>query len=138
MVQPSEKQAFAARLRQLLDAAGVRPSPTVIANEFNLRYWGRGITAHTARNWLLGNALPTQEKLRVLAQWLQVSPQVLRYGAAPGGLKVAESTELGACLDMADQEMIRRYVGLQPGDRKVIRDVVQAFAVASQQGKAPA
>lgn len=138
MVQPSEKQAFAARLRQLLDAAGVRPSPTVIANEFNLRYWGRGITAHTARNWLLGNALPTQEKLRVLAQWLQVSPQELRYGAAPGGLKVAESTELGACLDMADQEMIRRYVGLQPGDRKVIRDVVQAFAVASQQGKAPA
>lgn len=138
MVQPSEKQAFAARLRQLLDAAGVRPSPTVIANEFNLRYWGRGITAHTARNWLLGNALPTQEKLRVLAQWLQVSPQELRYGAAPGGLKVAESTELGAFLDMADQEMIRRYVGLQPGDRKVIRDVVQAFAVASQQGKAPA
>lgn len=138
MVQPSEKQAFAARLRQLLDAAGVRPSPTVIANEFNLRYWGRGITAHTARNWLLGNALPTQEKLRVLAQWLQVSPQELRYGAAPGGLKVAESTELGACLDMADQEMIRRYVGLQPGDRKVIRDVVQAFAAASQQGKAPA
>ena len=61
-----ETQAFAERLRRALDAAGVRPSPTVVANEFNLRHWGRSITPHTARNWLLGQAFPTQDKLCLL------------------------------------------------------------------------
>ena len=58
MVTVSQTQAFADRLRRALAAAGVRPSPTVVANEFNLRHWGRSITPHTARNWLLGQALP--------------------------------------------------------------------------------
>ena len=66
MERIAESQAFSERLRKALEAAGVRPSPTLVANEFNLRHWGRSITPHTARNWLLGQALPTQDKLVVL------------------------------------------------------------------------
>ena len=75
-----ETNAFSERLRLALQGVGVRPSPTLVANEFNLRYWGKSITSHTARNGLLGKSIPPQDKLRVLADWLHVSPDELRYG----------------------------------------------------------
>ena len=45
------------------------------------------ITSHTARNWLLGKSSPTQDKLRVLADWLHVSPDELRYGTLASTFK---------------------------------------------------
>ncbi|MFN5420916.1 MAG: hypothetical protein ACK49Q_09895 [Burkholderiales bacterium] len=56
MLKVSESQQFADRLRGALESAGVRASPTLVANAFNLRYRGRSITPHTARNWLLAGA----------------------------------------------------------------------------------
>ena len=126
-----ESQAFSERLRKALEAVGVRPSPTVVANEFNLRYWGRSITPHTARNWLLGHALPTQDKLVVLAEWLQVSPDELRFGHASSGLRLAEADPELRELDMADREMIKRYLSLPKIHRKTVRDVVTAMATAA-------
>jgi transcriptional regulator with XRE-family HTH domain len=125
-----ETQAFAERLRRALDAVNVRPSPTVVANEFNLRYWGRSITPHTARNWLLGQSMPTQDKLVVLAEWLQVSPDELRFGKALSGQRLTDADAQFEQLDMADREMINRYLGLPTADRKTVREVVAAMAVA--------
>jgi transcriptional regulator with XRE-family HTH domain len=98
----TETQSFAARLRQSLENSGVRTSPTVVANEFNLRYWGRSITPHTARNWLLGKAIPTQDKLRVLAEWLQVSPDELRFGPSSSTHEVSERPVSDQALNMVD------------------------------------
>ncbi len=97
----TETEAFAQRLKQALAGSGVRASPTIVANEFNTRYWGRSITPHTARNWLLGKAMPTQDKLRVLADWLQVSPDELRFGRSGEAVKAAEATAEPASLNMA-------------------------------------
>lgn len=130
-----ETQAFSERLRRALDAAGVRPSPTVVANEFNLRYWGRSITPHTARNWLLGQALPTQDKLVVLAEWLQVSPDALRFGKAASGPRLSDADAQFEQLDMADREMVNRYLSLPTADRKTVREVVTALAVAAEARK---
>src|SRR5574343_116583 len=132
-----ETQAFADRLRRALDAAGVRPSPTVVANEFNLRYWGRSITSHTARNWLLGQALPTQDKLVVLAEWLQVSPDELRFGKSASGSRLSDADAQFEQLDMADREMIIRYLSLSRADRKTVREVVTAMAIAAGVKKKP-
>ena len=126
-----ETQAFAERLRSALDAVGVRPSPTVVANGFNQRYWGRSITPHTARNWLLGQSMPTQDKLVVLAEWLQVSPDELRFGKAASAQSLAAAAPQFAQLDMADREMISRYLGLPAPDRKTVREVVAAMTVAA-------
>lgn len=131
MVQLNEKQAFATRLRAALQASGVRVSPTVVAHEFNLRYWGRGITPHTARNWLLGNALPMQDKLQVLAQWLQVAPQELRFGST-AALIAQEVDPDFRDLNMVDREMLKRYLSLTASDRKTVRDVVAALVLAAQ------
>lgn len=126
-----ETQAFAERLRSALDAVGVRPSPTVVANGFNQRYWGRSITPHTARNWLLGQSMPTQDKLVVLAEWLQVSPDELRFGKAASAQRLADADPQFDQLDMADREMISRYLGLPAPDRKTVREVVAAMTVAA-------
>ena len=131
MATASETEAFAQRLKKALEGSGVRTSPTVVANEFNLRYWGRSITPHTARNWLLGKSIPTQDKLRVLAEWLQVGPDALRFGVLNPGGRTSEADANFEQLDMADREMLHRYLALAVADRKTVRDVVTALSQAA-------
>lgn len=131
MASSIETEAFAHRFKQALGAYAVSSSPTVVANEFNLRYWGRKITLHTARNWLLGKAIPKQDKLRVLADWLQVSPDELRFGRTCGAVMAAEASTDPATLSMADREMLNRYLGLDVNDRKTVREVVTALSIAA-------
>jgi hypothetical protein len=124
-----EAQDFAQRLRRALERAGFRPSPTLVAHEFNQRYWGRSITPHTARSWLQGVSLPMQDKLKVLADWLQVSPQELRFGE--NAVKVRDAGGEFPALDLQEREMLKRYLTLPPEERKIVREVVVAMALAS-------
>lgn len=76
-----EKQGFSKRLKEAmrrarLDADGA----TRIAREFNLRYHGDPVTTQAVRKWLSGRSLPSQDKIRALAGWLDVSAQWLRFG----------------------------------------------------------
>jgi len=64
-------------LRQLI---GSRGGPSYLAREFNLRYHGDPVTAQAVRKWLTGTALPSQDKIRALAHWLDVSAHWLRFG----------------------------------------------------------
>lgn len=140
----AEAQAFAQRLRQALQDAGVPPSPTVIANEFNLRYWGRSISIHAARNWLLGVSLPRPDKLRVLADWLRVAPAALLLGA-PDAIRTLHKSERhasdaqgkGAALahgrlpdawSMAEQHMLDTYLRLSKESQHTVQTVVAACA----------
>ncbi len=126
-----ETNAFSERLRLALQGVGVRPSPTLVANEFNLRYWGKSITSHTARNGLLGKSIPPQDKLRVLADWLHVSPDELRYGTLAPTFKAQDSGTDMTVLNMQDRDMLARYMTLSLQERKTVCDVVAALAVAA-------
>jgi transcriptional regulator with XRE-family HTH domain len=101
-----------------------------VANEFNGRYWGKSITPHTARNWLIGKSIPTQDKLRVLSDWLHISPDVLRFGMEPKAAKGRDAW-IAAEVDLVDRELIERYLALDARDRKTVRDVVTALGLAS-------
>lgn len=84
-----EKKAFSQRLVAALKKAGVTAtSPTRLAVEFNLRHRGRPMTTQGVHRWLSGTAIPSQDKIRTLAEWLNVSPEGLRFGDA--GKKTAE------------------------------------------------
>jgi hypothetical protein len=126
-----ETEGFSDRLRLALKGVGVRPSPTLVANEFNLRYWGKSITPHTARNWLLGKSIPMQDKLRVLAEWLHVSADELRFGSLAPTFKSQEAGVDMSQLTMQDREMLARYMTLSLADRKTVCDVVVALALAA-------
>lgn len=67
----------------------------------------------------------------MLADWLQVSPDELRFGRPGGAVKVVEATADPASLSMADREMVSRYLGLDVNDRKAEREVVTALSLAA-------
>jgi hypothetical protein len=78
------RQQVSERLKRELGRLGMPlGSPTQIAHEFNTRFPGRKVAAQTVRKRLFGDAIPTQAKLISLAEWLDASPQWLRYGIGP-------------------------------------------------------
>lgn len=77
-----ERKAFSARLLKACERAGIPDiGPTRLQREFNLRSEA-SVTVHAARKWICEESIPGQQKLRTLAQWLQVSPEWLRFGDA--------------------------------------------------------
>src|SRR5260370_39092957 len=102
MTIAEEKWDFSRRLKEAMRKARLDAGPTRFAREFNLRHHGEPVTAQTARKWLYGRALPTQDKLRTLAQWLEGSPQLLPHrearraenAAKPGTLPPAVGSAL--------------------------------------------
>ena len=70
--------------------------------------------------------MPAQDKLRVLSDWLQVSPDELRFGRAPGKTYVFETNNGPIEMGLADREMVDRYLTLSLEQRKTIREIVSA------------
>lgn len=126
----NEKNLFASRLKEALIAAGYEPRPSVLEREFNLRYWGAPITFQAVRRWLRGDSIPSQDKLQVLAGWLGVEPQTLRYGEPAsrgrGTMQAAWVIPVGG----EEDEMLRIYRGLPKEQRKILRQVILTFAKA--------
>jgi hypothetical protein len=81
MTLADEKQGFSKRLKEAIRRARINmSSPTLIAREFNLRYHGDPVSTQAVRKWLSGKALPSQDKMRALGLWLDVSAHWLRFG----------------------------------------------------------
>jgi transcriptional regulator with XRE-family HTH domain len=81
MTLADEKQGFSRRLKEAMRRAQIGSrGATHLAREFNLRYHGDPVTAQAVRKWLTGAALPSQDKIRALARWLDVSMHWLRFG----------------------------------------------------------
>lgn len=125
-----EAKAFSERLKAALAAAGVKASPAVVASEFNLRYWGKSITPHTARAWLAGVSIPMQDKVRTLSEWLHVHPDELRFGPRPGGLRANEPESWGTRMSLQDRDMLSKYLALSPANRRTVQEVVAALTTA--------
>jgi hypothetical protein len=81
-IEDEERAHFSDRLKGALRAAGLSPSPSKFVVEFNLRADGATVTVHGARKWLVGDAIPTQARIQVMADWLGVSAAWLRFGDA--------------------------------------------------------
>lgn len=120
-----ERRDFSERLQQALRDADYTPdSPTQLAREFNIRFDGSPITVHAARKWLVGEAIPTQEKLRALAQWLGVAAEWLRFGATEQN---PENSVSGAARrikpkDLAILESLQR---LDDKNRHIVQTVIR-------------
>jgi transcriptional regulator with XRE-family HTH domain len=81
MTLADEQQGFSKRFKEAMRRAQIDSrGATYLAREFNLRYHGDPVTAQAVRKWLTGAALPSQDKIRTLAHWLDVSVQWLRFG----------------------------------------------------------
>jgi hypothetical protein len=121
-----ERIEFSERLQQALRNAEYAPdSPTQVAREFNLRFPGRPVTVHATRKWLVGEAIPTQEKLRTLAQWLGVSNEWLRFGGGDAGVSATNAVRQTARDKSRAMEIIERLKQLDEQHRLAIREVIR-------------
>lgn len=114
----TEAMAFSQRLRTALEANGIKASPTVLANYFGLpNSKGQKITPHAARKWLLGTSMPRQDHLRILASWLKVSPDQLRFGKTEANSAMFQNFEVS----IEDQEFLAKYFSLSAAQKSVVR-----------------
>ena len=126
----NSRHRFAGRLREALIQAGYEAKPAVLEREFNLRYWGKPVTLHGVRRWLKGETLPTEDKLLVLANWLQVDPRALRFGE--DGIPQRESRSRYDALTIQEREVIDAFLKLSQPRRRLVRDMILSFAQAEQ------
>ena len=75
-----QRALFSKRFIASLEILGIPPSPTIVQREYNIRSNQPPITSHAARKWLMGGAIPTQDRIKILPDWLNVSPSWLRFG----------------------------------------------------------
>jgi transcriptional regulator with XRE-family HTH domain len=144
MKASTEREDFSARLQQALRDADYSPdSPTQLAREFNIRFPGRPITVHAARKWLMGEAIPTQEKLRTLAQWLGVPAEWLRFGGTRHGAEHdrvddhqnAEGIMLHSRFETEDVKLIADLQRLDDHDRELARELIRMLVRLSRATK---
>lgn len=122
MAAIEERTEFSERLQHALRNADYSTdSPTQLAREFNARFSGSPVTVHGARKWLVGEAIPTQEKLRVLAQWLGVTAEWLRYGTGKGSEPANDST----AFDTESVRLVNDLKRLDAKGQKLARDFIR-------------
>jgi len=122
------KQEFAKQLREAMIRERYEAIPSVLEREFNLRCWGRSVSLHGVRRWLRGETLPTEDKLLVLAEWLKIEPQALRFGAKKIS-KIKESQQRWQeAIRHQEREVFEAFMALPPPQKKIVREVILAFA----------
>ena len=126
------KQNFAQRLIKAMMALGLEPKPAVLERQFNLHYSGEPMTLHGVRRWLRGETLPSQDKLISLAEWLRVPPDELRYGAEIKTEITQARERWDEAIGYHEREVFEAFLSLPAPQRKVVREVIIAFAKASK------
>lgn len=122
------KRQFAHRLRAAMEAAGYTAKPAVLEREFNLRWYGKPMTLHGVRRWLLGEAIPGQDKIVALAEWLGISPQALRFGTEVDSRIEERKMRLDEAIRYQEREVFNAYLSLPQTERRAVREIILALA----------
>lgn len=137
-----EVKAFTLRLEMLLARKGRTLSPTALARDFNLRWRGVPVTVNATRKWLMGQAMPTMDKIAVLANMLNASEDWLRWGE----LSVKEEVNTGyeeaaaltaAALSNPDKSFAQDFKLLNSANKRVVSAVMEVLLKEQQLAKSP-
>ena len=128
-MQDAKKQ-FANQLREAMVVAGYEPKPAILEREFNTRHWGNPMSLHGVRLWLLGETMPDFRKMETLSKWLGVSVQQLSYGGPSGRVVEQRRARWDSGISYEDRDIFDAFLKLPVPQRKIIREVILAFAKA--------
>jgi transcriptional regulator with XRE-family HTH domain len=123
-----EKSEFSARLKKAMTEAGYPARPAVLEREFNLRYWGHPVSVQAVTRWLKGEAFPAQDKLQLIAEWLQVEPQVLRFGMEAVHSIRERKKRWEDAVSGPEREVLETFLALSAKHKKVAQTVIEALA----------
>ena len=124
----NEKLEFSQRLQAAMVAAGLEPRPGVLLNQFNANYWGRSVTFQAVSRWLRGESIPAQDKLLVIAGFLNIEPEVLRFGEAVRNSVQQHRQRWDEGVGYLERETFDAFLKLPAPQRKLIREVILTFA----------
>ena len=126
----NKKDKFAARLAEAMKAQGYAAEPAVLEREFNLRHYGQPMTLHGVRKWLIGTSIPPYEKIITLAKWLKVPPDDLTFGLEIKQKIKQEKASWKESISYHERETFEAFLNLPAPQRKIVREVILAFATA--------
>lgn len=114
------RQEFTKRLLDLLRQSERKATAAALTTEFNARFNGPRVHLSSCRKWLTGEAIPTQEKLVVLASMLGVTADWLRYGETTRVLE----RETPTAFDKQEMALLSDVSRLSQRDQKLVRQLV--------------
>jgi hypothetical protein len=125
LIADVQRTLFSERLAAAMLSRGVAPSPTTLAKEFNPRADGASITVHGARKWLMGQAVPTIERVHILSRWLNINPTWLLFGDGPK--EGADDANDPAQLPLHEVLLLNEFRCLDERSQQVVRDLVASL-----------
>ena len=116
-----EREAFARRLIAALAAADIQASATEVQRQFNALCPQQSVTTHAARKWIMGEAIPAQQRLQTLSALLKVAPNWLRFGD--------DYEDIGGNrISVDEQLLLRSFRRLPVRERQKLLELVQTMA----------
>lgn len=125
----NEKVDSTERFRASLVEAGYPARPSVVEREFNLRWYGRSISAQAAWSWLNAKSIPSQDKVQALSEWLKVEPHFLRFGSRVREVNNPQKPHHNGHSNF-EQKAVEEFLKLPEAQRRIVREVIFAFANA--------
>jgi predicted transcriptional regulator len=122
-IEDAERASFSGRLKAALAARGHDSSPSKFVADFNLRADGLAVTVHAARKWLMGEAIPAQARLQVIAAWLGINAAWLRFGDAGNSMDVPQP----AGFDEMDRQLVGDIGILSESNKRILKVLVKSM-----------
>ena len=127
MKNDDEKALFAKRLVLAMQSKGYEAKASILEREFNLNYSGKPMTLHGVRKWLIGEAIPSGDKLLSLAKWLEIPPEELILNKNIQTAIQQRDARWKQELGYKDKEVFEAYTQLSSSHKKIIRDMIIAL-----------
>ncbi len=118
----NERKEFTERLNNALMNCELTPSPTALCKLLKSKDSNLVLSVHAVRKWLHGESVPTQAKLKLLADTLRVKPYWLRYGDEIKPAKELKTNKSKASL-------LREYELLNQNQKKYMLEIMKALVV---------
>lgn len=129
MPTAQEKAEFSARLKFAIRKSSVPvKGATDLARLFNVRYRAdSGVSVQTTHKWMTGGAIPTLDKIKTLAEWLNVTEHWLHYGPPPSEATEAKTKRTNAPPSAATLALASEIEALPDHQRYLVKALIDEF-----------
>ena len=128
MKNEDQKTLFAKRLSIAMQAKGYQPKAAVLEKAFNLNYSGKPMSLHGVRKWLIGEAIPSGDKLLALAKWLDVPPEELAFDKDIKKAIEQREARWKEEIGYKDKDVVEAYLALPTAQKRIIRETIIEFS----------
>lgn len=89
------------------------------------------MTLQGVNKWLKGESVPPYDKIITLARWLGIPPEELTFGLEIKTEIKRENDRWKEEISYEEREVFQAFLSLPPPQRKIVREVILAFAKAA-------